>query len=141
MLAVLHRDPVRRSTAAVRPIAPLRHQTLQAHPAGCPKQIGPDCTDLEWVDKDAVRTAAQKTLKVGLAHRQRQVAQIVAVDRQHIEGAELHLGAALARVQRVEIGDAEDHRFAVDNELLAMVAECSLGDSMEIAWSSRNRRG
>jgi hypothetical protein len=40
---------------------------------------------------------------VGLAHRQRQGAQVVAVERQNVEGIELHLIIVLAQVQRVEI--------------------------------------
>jgi hypothetical protein len=46
----------------------------------------------------------------------------------------------LARVQRVEIGDAidaEDHGFAVDHEL----ASAPLPRSMGSVWSSHNRRG
>ena len=54
-------------------------------------------------------------------HRQRQVANVPAVDRQHIEGAELDGAVLLAGVQRVEIGDAvdaQDDGLAIDDELL-----------------------
>ena len=50
---------------------------------------------------------------------QRQLAQIVAVAHQHVEGVELDLGIVLAAVQAVEVGyavDAEQHRFAIDHE-------------------------
>ncbi|MBR0939495.1 hypothetical protein [Bradyrhizobium jicamae] len=50
----------------------------------------------------------QQPLKVRLAHRQRQASQILTAQRQHVEGAELHLGIVLAVVQRVEIGDPVD---------------------------------
>jgi len=66
----------------------------------------------------------RSTGKVGLAHRQRKTAQIVAVHRQHIEGAELHLFTVLAGMQRVEIGDAvyaKDDRLTVDHKLLLPV--------------------
>ena len=34
--------------------------------------------------------------------------QIIAVERQDVEGVELHLGIVLARMQRIEVGDAFD---------------------------------
>ena len=62
---------------------------------------------------------------------QRQRAQIVAAEREDIEGVELHLVIVLAGVQRVEVGDAvdaEDHGLAVDDEMLLAVLERGLGD-------------
>jgi hypothetical protein len=41
---------------------------------------------------------------MGLAHRQGQGAQVIAVERQNVEGIELHLVIVLAGMQRVEIG-------------------------------------
>src|SRR5438477_2152488 len=46
--------------------------------------------------------------EVGLAHRERKGAHIVTVTGQHVEGVKLPLVIMLARVQRVEIGDAVD---------------------------------
>jgi hypothetical protein len=55
---------------------------------------------------DAVDPAGQDPRQIGLAQRQRQPAQIVAVGGQAVEGIELHLAIALAAVQGVEVGDA-----------------------------------
>jgi hypothetical protein len=41
-------------------------------------------------------------------HRQRQAAQILAVERQDIEGIELHFVVMLVRIQRVKVGIAID---------------------------------
>jgi hypothetical protein len=60
-----------------------------------------------------------------------QLAQIVAAFRQDIERTELHLVVTLARVQRVEVGDAvdtEDDGLAVDHEALASVLERGFHD-------------
>ena len=54
---------------------------------------------------------------VGLAHRQLQLAQIVAAFGQNVEGAELSLVVVLARMQGIEIGDA------LNAELLAEVTQ------------------
>jgi hypothetical protein len=80
-------------------------------------------------DEDAIRAAPQQPLQIGLAHRQWQSAQIVAVHRQHIEGTELNLFVVLAGKQRVEIGDpvnSEDHGLAIDYEPLLTVLQRSL---------------
>ena len=71
---------------------------------------------------------------IGLAHRQRQLAQILAVADQHIEGVEFDLGIVPARVQAVEVGDAvdaEQHRFAVDHERAVAVAQRGLDDAAD----------
>jgi len=68
---------------------------------------------------------------MGLAHRQGQGAQVIAVECQNVECIKLHLVIVLARVQRVEIGDAVDaehDRFAVDDELLVSVLQRGLDD-------------
>jgi hypothetical protein len=59
---------------------------------------GPIAPALEWVHEDAVGSAAQQPFEIGLAHRERQVAEIVTVNGEHIEGAELHLVAMLPGV-------------------------------------------
>ena len=72
-------------------------------------------------DKDAVRPPREQPGEVGLAHRKRKPAHIVAVTGKHVERIKLHLVIVLARVQRVEVGDAvgtEHDRLAVDDELL-----------------------
>ena len=69
-----------------------------------------------------------------ILHAQRQAAQVLAVEHENIEGVELHLLLALARMQRIEIGDAvdaQDNRLAVDHELLVPVPERALDDPWE----------
>jgi hypothetical protein len=72
--------------------------------------------------------------KVSLAYRQRQSPQVIAVERQNVEGVELHLVIVLAGMQSVEIGDAvdaKDHRFAIDDELLVSVLQRGLDDPID----------
>jgi hypothetical protein len=55
----------------------------------------------------------------------------LAVERQDIEGIELHFVVMPARVQRIEVGDAVDtehHCLAVDHELLMPVLQRRLDD-------------
>ena len=120
MRPVLHLDPMFRPASLIRPIPPLRHQTLQSHPAGGAKQVRPDLALLERCHEDAVWPSRQQAVEVGLAHRQRQGAQIVTIERQDVESVELDLVLVPAAVQRVEVGDAVDpehYRLAVDHEL------------------------
>src|ERR1035438_6318421 len=61
----------------------------------------------------------------------REGAQILAVERQRVEGVELHLVIMLPRVQGVEVGntiDAEDNGLAVNDELLLAVLQRGLDD-------------
>jgi hypothetical protein len=70
--------------------------------------------------RHAVGPSRQQPRQARPAHRERQVAEVFAVHRQHIEGIELRLVIVLARMQRVEIGDAvdaEDDGLAIDDEL------------------------
>jgi hypothetical protein len=83
--------------------------------------IRADCALLERADEDAVGPAAQQPIEVGLAHRERQAAQILTVDRQYVKGAELHLGIVLAGMQRVEIGypvDSEDRLADASSKII-----------------------
>ena len=52
---------------------------FQSHQAGVAKQVRADLALLEWRQVDAVDAPRQQPGKVGLAHRQRQLAQILAV--------------------------------------------------------------
>jgi hypothetical protein len=64
------------------------------------------------------------------------------VERQNVEGVELHLVIVLARMQRVEVGytvDTEDDSLAIDDELLVAVFQGGLDDPVDSAWSSRSR--
>lgn len=63
--------------------------TTAAHLAGGAKQVRPDLTVLERINENAPQPSCQQPFKVCLAHRQRQLAQIVAVECQDIEGAQL----------------------------------------------------
>ena len=69
--------------------------------------------------------------EISLAHAQGEGAQILAIERQDVEGVELHLIIMLARVQGIEIGnaiDAEDDSLAIDDELLLSILECGFHD-------------
>ena len=76
---------------------------------------------LEGCCEDAVGAAREQLRQVDLPHGQRQGAQVVAVERQDVEGVELHLLVMSARVQGVEVGDAVDagqDRLAIDDEFV-----------------------
>ena len=73
----------------------------------------------QTVDEDAFRPARQQPFKVGLAHRQRQLAQIVTTVSQDVESAELNFFVVLAGVQRIKVRNAvhaEHYRLAVEHE-------------------------
>ena len=76
--------------------------------AGCAEQVRSNRAPLERRDEDAVRSPRQAGGEVGLAHRQGQGAQVVAVKRQDVEDIELNFVIMLMRVQRVEVGNAID---------------------------------
>jgi hypothetical protein len=81
---------------------------------------------------DAVDAPGQDARQVGLAQRQGQAAEVVAVGGQAVEGIELHLGIALAGMQRVEVGDTvgiEQHGLAIEHEERIAVAQCGLNDA------------
>ena len=66
-----------------------------------------------------------------LPQRQGQRALVVAVHCKDVEGIELHLVIALARMQGVQIGDAvnaENDGLAIDDELLVSVFQRRLDD-------------
>ena len=99
-----------------------------------PKQVRADLALLEVGKEDAVDTARQQPCQVGLSHRERQPADVLAIADEDVEGVELHLGVMLAAVQAVEIGpavDAGQHGLAIDHELAVAVAQRSLGDQRE----------
>ena len=65
------------------------------------------------------------------AQAQGEGTQILAIERQDVEGAELDFVIVLARVQRIEVGDAvdaEDDSLAVDDKLLDPVLKCRFHD-------------
>ena len=79
---------------------------------------------LKRVDEDPIRPPDEQSRKICLAHRERKLAQIVAIQCEEIKAAELHLFVVPTRVQRIEIGnavDAQDDSFAIDDELLLPV--------------------
>jgi hypothetical protein len=60
-----------------------------------------------------------------------QGAQVLPVEREAVEGVELHLVVMAARVQGVEVGDtidAQDHGLAIDDEPLVPVPERAFDD-------------
>jgi len=131
MLSVLHLDPAFQPATPIRPIDPLRDDPLQTHAASRAEEIGADRADLKRIDEDTIRPAAKQPLQIGLAHGQRQRAQILAVHGQHVKGAKLNLGILLPGVQRAEIGDAvnaQNDSLAINHELLAAVLQRGLHD-------------
>jgi hypothetical protein len=100
----------------------------------CRNRSGPDLALFKRSDEHAVRPASQQPRQVGLAHRERQLAEIIAVHRQHVEVVKLYLVTVLTRMRRIEIGDAidaKDHSLAIDDELRGAVLERSLSDPGE----------
>lgn len=64
-----------------------------------------------------------------LPHVERPRPEILAVERHQVESVELHLGVALARMQRVEVGNAVNAQhdgLAINDELLRAVLQCCL---------------
>ncbi len=82
MTSVLHLDPVWRPSAAVRPILVLRDQALEPELAGLPEQVGADLALLEVGNKDALWPPCQKPGEIILPQVQRQLPQILALERQ-----------------------------------------------------------
>ena len=99
MTPVLHLDPMVASAVAVGASAMLGDQSLKAHAAGRLELIWPDLALLERCHEDALRPAAQQLRQVVLVKVQRQLPEVVAVQRQDVEGVELDLLVVLARVQ------------------------------------------
>jgi hypothetical protein len=79
MLAVLDFDPVLRPSGPIRPIRTLRYQALKAHVARRLEQVRADLALLEWRNEYPVRATGEQTREVGLAHRQWQGAEVVAI--------------------------------------------------------------
>src|SRR5690242_10248397 len=68
---------------------------------------------------------------IGFAHGKRELAQILTIHRQYIEGAKLDLAIVLAGVQRVEIRhavDTENNGLAIKHKLLDAVSACRVSD-------------
>ena len=77
MLAVLDLHPMLRRACLIRTVAALRHQSLQSHPARRREEIRTDLATLERIDENTLRPARKQPFKIGLAHRQRELAQII----------------------------------------------------------------
>ena len=88
VLPVLDLDPAIGPPAAIGALAMFRHQPLQPHQAGVAEQVRPDLALFEVGQEDAVNPPRQQPGQVGLEHRQRQPAQILAVADQDVEGEE-----------------------------------------------------
>jgi hypothetical protein len=103
-------------------------------------------TGQEWRGRPSAR--AQALVREQLAQGPKrgeevQAAAEAAEISEHVEGVELHFLVVSARVQGVEIGDAidpEQHRLAIDHELLISVLQRGLDDPREAAGPSRGRR-
>jgi hypothetical protein len=66
--------------------------------AGVPEEVGTDLALLEVGQEDAIDAPRKQPGQVRLAHAQRQLANVVAVGNQDIEGVELHFIIMLATV-------------------------------------------
>ena len=108
MLPVLDLDPTIGPAAAIAALAMLGDHTLQPHQAGVPEQVRADLALLEVGQEYAVDAARQQSGEAGLAHVERQSAEILAIADEDVEGVELHLGVMLAAVQAVEVRPAID---------------------------------
>src|SRR6266550_1046796 len=108
MLSVFHLDPIRRPAGPVWSISALGNQALQTKLARLAKQVRPDLAALEVADENPFRPPRQQPRQIVLAKVQGQLPQVLTLERQNIEGVELHLIIMPARVQPVEIGDAVD---------------------------------
>jgi hypothetical protein len=101
MPAVLDFDPVIRPSGTIAAICTFRDQALKSHVACGLEQVGADLALLERRREDAVGVAREQAREVGLAHGERQPAQVVAVEREAVEGVELHLNVVSALMQGV----------------------------------------
>ena len=136
MAPVLDFDPAVRPASAIDAFPVFRHQPLQPHQASVAEQVRSDLALFERRNVDAVNPPRQQPSEVGLAHRQRRLAQILAVVDQHVERIELHLIIVLAAVQAVEIRspvDAQQQGLAVDHERAVAISKCGLGDQRKPA--------
>ena len=80
--------------AAIEALAVLRDHALQPHQTGVAEQVRADLALLEVAQEDTVHTPRQQPCEAGLAHRQRQAAEILAIAHQDVEGVELDLGTS-----------------------------------------------
>src|SRR4051812_23994846 len=94
-------------------------------------QVWSDLALLEGCDLNAISTAREKASQVVLPAMQRELPQVIAVERQDVEGIELHLVVVLAAVQAIGVCDAVDPKensLAIENELLHLDPKCRLDD-------------
>ena len=105
MFWILHFYPMRGASSVVRPILVLGNQSLQAQQAGVSEEIRTDLALLEVKQEDAIDAPSEQSGQISLAHAQRQLANVFAIDDQDIERIELHLVIVLAAVQSVEVSD------------------------------------
>ena len=79
-----------------------------------------DLALFEVGNEDAIWPAGQQTLQVGLAHRERQAPQVVAIHGQHVERDQLDLVVVSVGMQGVEVGiavDAADDGLTIDHKM------------------------
>jgi hypothetical protein len=81
------------------------NHALQPHQAGRPEQVRADLALLEVAEEDAVDAPREQPRQTGLAHRQRQPADVLAVARQDVESIELHLVIVPQRICLASLSD------------------------------------
>ena len=74
------------------------NQPLEPEFASLAEQIRADFALLEGGDEDPIGATCQQPGEIGFAQAQWQLAQIITVEREAIEGVKLNLGIMLARV-------------------------------------------
>ena len=94
---------MRRGAGPIDPLAMFRRQALKSEFAGLPEQVRPDLALLEFAGENALWPARQQAGEAVLAQLQRQLAQILAVHRQDVEGIELHLLVVPAGMQAIKL--------------------------------------
>src|SRR5262245_57769531 len=91
------------AAGAVRPVLVLGDKSLQAHQAGVPKKVRADLALFEIGQEDAVDASGKQPRQVSLSHAQRQLADVLAISDQNVEGVELHFVVMFSAVQSVEV--------------------------------------
>ncbi len=118
-----------RATGNVAAISSVSRPILKAHATGCSEESRPHLSALKWCRTKIPVPAGQATGALGLRSGQRQLAQILAAERQNVERIELNLGILLASMQGEIEGPIDSFTApAVDDELLLAVLQHCLDD-------------
>jgi hypothetical protein len=98
MLPVLDFDPVGRAAGAIGPVRTLGDQILEPELARLAEKVRSYLATLELRYEDTIRSTREQAGEIGLAHRERQLTNILPAKCEDVEGTELHFSVVLARV-------------------------------------------